>query len=426
MQLNLKDKVLSPRWLLIETCVLIWVVLISLFLTVGSDAVWGFWNVPKQILPFLDFRLIPGTAQTLRMGIDPTVSNPGDPIGRLFNYPKVWYLVFYTGVSQDDTFWVVISLIVIFFLSAFAFPGKLKILDVLLLLGLLFSPAAMFLYARGNVDLAFFSLCALALLINDLSPYASLVLILIGAVFKIYPIFMLSVFLKQEKKRFWYLILAGLLIFGGYILLTFKDFQTDWNITQRGFDYSYGANVLVLHFRHEFNVFLLKTFSHTWTDRFLDYGPYVVAIFVFLAAVIPGVFFTVAPKAASQRNLDAFRVGAAIYICTFLMGNNWDYRLVFLLFTVPQILEWAAVKDVKMRTLSIITMVMIFAACWYLVLSLLITNIGLLDLLRNPLFLIGEVAKWGLFAGLTVLFFASAPEWLKPKFSLPFFSRQVK
>ena len=413
MKLSLQHIALPGRLLLIGLSVLIWVGIISLFITIGYEETWKIWNIPTEMPAFMDFRLIPGTAETVRMGMDPTISNPGDPIGRLFNYPKVWYLIFYTGVSQNDTIWVVIPLIILFFISVFAFPGELKVLDVLLILCIIFSPAAMFLYERGNVDLIFFTLCASALLIMDFSAYTSLALVLMGAVFKIYPIFMMSVYLDQGKKRFWYLFLAGSLIFGAYTLLSWNDFRTDWNITQRGFDYSYGANVIILHFRHELNVFLLNTFSHGWTDRFLDFGPYIIAIIIFSIAVVLGVRSAVTSGAHNQRNLAAFRLGASIYIGTFLMGNNWDYRLVFLVFTLPQISEWAQARGERMRALAILNFGMMFIACWYLVIGLLLNNYGLLDVLKDPLFVLDEIAKWGMFMGLTILFFASAPEWLK-------------
>ena len=424
MELFFQNIAKPNRWLLIGLSVLIWVGIISLFISIGYEETWKIWNIPTEMPPFMDFRIIPGTAETVRNGIDPTISNPGDPLGRLFNYPKAWYLIFYTGVSQNDTTWIVVPLIILFFISVFTFAGELKVLDVLLILCVVFSPAAMFLYERGNVDLIFFTLCASALLINDYSIYASMVLILIGAMFKIYPIFMMSIFLNQEKKRFWQLFLAGLLIFGGYILLSWNDFRTDWNITPRGSYNSYGANVIVLHFRHELNVFLLKTYTHAWTDRFLDFGPYFIVVILFLIALVLGTHSAATSGPLNQRNLAAFRIGAAIYIGTFFMGNNFDYRLVFLIFTVPQISEWAQSKGERMRVLSIINLILMLIACWYLVISLLFNNLGLMEASRNPLFVLDEIAKWGMFTGLTILFFASAPGWVKSIVSVPIISRK--
>jgi hypothetical protein len=63
-------------------------------------------------------------------------------------------------------------------------------------------------------------------------------------------------------------------------------------------------------------------------------------------------------------------------------------------------------------------------ACWYLVISLLFNNLGLMEASRNPLFVLDEIAKWGMFTGLTILFFASAPGWVKSIVSVPIISRK--
>src|SRR5262249_47115150 len=45
-------------------------------------------------------------------------------------------------------------------------------------------------------------------------------------------------------------------------------------------------------------------------------------------------------QALQSDYIDTFRLGASIYIGTFLLGNNWAYRLIFLIFTTPQIIAW--------------------------------------------------------------------------------------
>jgi hypothetical protein len=61
-------------------------------------------------------------------------------------------------------------------------------------------------------------------------------------------------------------------------------------------------------------------------------------------------------------------LGAGIYAGTFLLGNNWDYRLIFLLFTVPQLAEWTRQKNGFFTTLARITLGALIVSCWYLVL----------------------------------------------------------
>ena len=35
------------------------------------------------------------------------------------------------------------------------------------------------------------------------------------------------------------------------------------------------------------------------------------------------------------RSVDLMLVGAAIYVGTFILSSNWDYRLIFLVFCIP-------------------------------------------------------------------------------------------
>jgi len=44
---------------------------------------------------------------------------------------------------------------------------------------------------------------------------------------------------------------------------------------------------------------------------------------------------------AAQRDLDLFWAGALVYVGSYAIERNFDYRLVFLLLTVPQLLHWA-------------------------------------------------------------------------------------
>ena len=55
--------------------------------------------------------------------------------------------------------------------------------------------------------------------------------------------------------------------------------------------------------------------------------------------------FARARNEGAAAHLDAFRAGAAIYGMTyFLPVTSWDYKLVFAILMIPQILEWASVR----------------------------------------------------------------------------------
>jgi len=54
----------------------------------GYEATWRLWNIPTLIPPFTDLRLLPDSADSFCQGYDPIYQNPGDPLGRRFNYPS--------------------------------------------------------------------------------------------------------------------------------------------------------------------------------------------------------------------------------------------------------------------------------------------------------------------------------------------------
>jgi hypothetical protein len=113
-----------------------------------------------------------------------------------------------------------------------------------------------------------------------------------------------------------------------------------------------------------------------------------------------------------QRNLDAFRMGAAIYTGTFLLGHNWDYRLIFLVLRIPQT-AWAHTTEVNHRSLAFCTLALSYLTCWFLLFRIVSVKPGHL---YELLFLIDQTANWALFASVVCLLGMSAPAWLRTPF----------
>lgn len=70
-----------------------------------------------------------------------------------------------------------------------------------------------------------------------------------------------------------------------------------------------------------------------------------------MAAVVGGLgIAAVASRGSSSRDSwrqwsfrsDAFLAGSAIYLGSYALLHNYDYRLVCLVLTLPQLMEWAA------------------------------------------------------------------------------------
>lgn len=408
------------RLVLIGAVLLIWGAIIWSFNTYGYVQTWKLWHIPAKKTPFLDFRLIPGSAETFRSGIDPAISNPNDPSHRLFNYPKIWYWLFSLKISQDDTIWISIVLIVLFFIILFAFPEKIRVRDALILLVFIFSPACMLLYERGNVDLIFFILCGLTILTASRWPVAASAILLIASFFKLFPFLGIAVFIQENKKRFYALFGAVAAIFFLYLLLNIESLKASWQLTERGTYVSYGAAVIFDLLHAYARYYLLKIVPEGQVQTVMIFIPYLFA-FLLLAAIL---FLAVKNQfpfpVVSERNLGAFRLGAAIYAGTFLLGNNWDYRLAFLLFVIPQLSQWFSASSGKYRWLFLGVFAVILASCWdtfifYYALQLFGGKYKLY------FYIFDEIMNWSMFAGLAYLFIASLPAWLRT-FSLNPFS----
>jgi hypothetical protein len=394
--------------LLIAGIVLMWVLLGVLFVRYGYHETWELWKVPVDKRVFVDFRLIPGSAESFRRGYEPSIENPKDPNGRIFNYPAFWRLFFYTGISMDDTIWIVVLMLVLYFAGVILFPQKISVLDALLMMLVVFSPASMLLYERGNADLIVFFICAMTVLAAGYSANLTAGLIVFGAIVKMFPLFGVTVLLGESRKKFWWLTITCFLFMVVYGLLTFQSQAAAWNTTMRGDGLSYGSFVIITRLGEYFQQALPDLFSLTQWQWLFE----AVAVASILLAGTLAVREPVSLSASYERNLTAFRMGATIYVGTFLLGNNWDYRLAFLVFAVPQLSQWFLMGKWRYRAVSIGVMIAILLSCWNLILKFDLPFIPLKDPV-NRNFIIDEFINWLLVSGFTYLLAISSPDWLR-------------
>jgi len=396
------------KFVLIGSVIFMWLAIIGLFKTHGYKETWRLWGVPAQDPYFLDFRLIPGSAESFRKGFEPTINNPFDPVSRIFNYPAFWRLFFYTGITQNDTAWIVSVTILLFFAGVILFPQGINVLDALLILLILFSPASMLLYERGNVDLIMFTICVLIVLSSDYSANWTVGLIVLGTIMKMFPLFGIPVLLRESKTKFIQYSVFCLFLVVVYIGITFESQRTAWSYTARGYEISYGTFVIITRLHDEFQNSFPKLFSFEQWKALFE----ILALALILFTGIISVRQSGSLTTLYERNLAAFRMGASIYVGTFLLGNNWDYRLAFLILTIPQLSQWVFVKNKKYRIIAIGVIVIIVLSCWHLLLKFDLQIIPFKGFAKRS-FVIDELINWLLVPGFTYLLVASFPEWLK-------------
>lgn len=360
-------------------------------------------GVPTMQPRFADVRPITGAGVALAQGLDPLRSNPGDPWNRALNYPRVWLLPARLGVGPEHSEVFAIVLLLLFA------GGLLSLLPLAtngartsVLVAAMFSPVTWLAVERANNDVLVFALLAAAAATLTRRPRSGATLLGIAAALKLYPIFAIAALAGAPRRAA--LWLTGLLAaaFAGYLLLlrsdlaAIRDHSLAWNRI------SYGITQLPDALA-----------ANTGWPR----APLLAAA---IAAVAATTLFTLPARrrihlpATDEHALAAFRVGAAVFLGTFCLGSNFDYRLLCLLLTVPQLVDWCTATRgrvrLAVRALTALVPLLLWSMTWRRALAARIGS-------EMPGLMLDEVLTWGLVAGLLVTLVLSLPGWLLPRWS---------
>jgi hypothetical protein len=355
------------RWLPRSRAILLLIVggYFLALLALGGRQHWAPLGVTPGHLPFGDLRSITSGWECTRRGIDVLPANPCDPSGKPANYPRIWMSPAFLGLGQGST--VVLGILVgaIFLVAAIAvLPADARPREAVLYALALCSPAVMLGVERGNVDILIFALVVLAILLFRRSERSRLVahlLMLFAAVLKLFPIFAAGVLLRQPRRRA--LIGLGALVacFALYAFAIRADLRTLVRVTPQSNDFSYGIRLFSQWLANVATKIGGSTVGRlplrAWDDA--------LALLIVGSAVLlrkngrgrtPQ---TAGPSA--ERDLDLFVAGAGVYICSYVLLRNFDYRLAYLLLTLPQLFRWA--RDGQ--RLAVVSLAALFGTLWF-------------------------------------------------------------
>jgi hypothetical protein len=384
----------------ILACVIAFSVFATLFMFLGYNATWRLWNVPTMTPHFGDLRVITHGAEAYSRGIDPMVDNIGDPLRRRLNYPRVWQLLYLVGVNQSHTTILGVLIIILFFAGVCLVLPNVHNATILLVFAAVLSPASLVGIERANIDLLMFFIVSMSIVLVQRYPLLSGLAILSGFVLKLYPLFGWTLVLRIEKSKLLRYSITGFLLAAAYTLFTFEDILMIMESTPKGIAFSYGIDVFWMHI-----------------SSFDAFSGSVVKILSYFLALMLSVFALTAlfrrdglsNKQADTISLDTFRVGAAVYVGTFLLGSNWDYRLIFLVYTIPQLTLWSSERS-GVSSIARMMIVMILMSMWYLIFRKLSHYLPIGDYI---LFAMDEIWNWILYSGMVYLLCWSAPNWVK-------------
>jgi hypothetical protein len=372
-----------------------------------SVDIWPYLGVGRAPTLFFDARNVAAAADCWALGYDPLIENPCDPTGRVMNYPRVWVLLHYVGLTQDRTVlfgWIVVAL---FVLSLLLLLGRLSIKQGVVVAFAVTSPAVMFAIERGNMDLLLFAVFVAAVFAwkarERLSPLLSPALIVAAAIAKLYAAFALPAYAFTGERRVRWALPAAIAVLGVYVALTIDDFRAVLSAREGGRTGSYGARILIGYLYHLVS-------PGEWLHgnllaqaiAILLLGVFAVAAWIWARRRLPWP----AGVAQGSPELLAFHLGALTYLGTFALRRNGDYRLVFLLLTLPLLFQLASGPGTSIVTwLGRAGIIAVIARLWLGGLSEFITPAH-------------ELASWAI-AGIFIALMAATV----PRLHLPFAAR---
>lgn len=354
------------------------------------------------LYPFLDMHGRLAAFEAWQAGFDIwSYRNPLDPLGRVNNKPSWGLAISALGMTRDNLV-LAGSLVVVSTVSALIMIIRPKsTIETVFAFLLVCSPSVMLGIERANDDLVYFSILALVpLLLNDGGRVSRIwlawLLIFLIAPAKFYPGAAFAVFLIRPNsgRLFWKLFAAGAVFIAIYVALFYDEV-----------------------FRLSSRVPSPKLFMVNGSPILIDF--YMQSLWVKLStfAGVLGLLCVVGRRVISGSEPDIavwkqryFMIGFSVYLFCFVLNSNWDYRLLFLLLTVPCLFDmgfrnalgsgWA--RMARMLLFSLLLIVWVDMGAYHILDALDANKMGMtwlqtVTVVKN-VFLAGVVVAYGVLA----------------------------
>ncbi|NCS03488.1 MAG: hypothetical protein GPJ07_19170 [Microcystis aeruginosa G13-07] len=377
---------------------------------------WRKLGVPAAENAFIDLAAVLGAFDCDRLTGEVSLAN-NSCFTQIF-YPSSWSLLTWLGLEQRNTIFLGVFFALIFYVITLIIIGRLNYQEAIVYALILCSPPVMLLVERGNVDIVIYSWLGVALMIIKNSRalifrLCAYLLIFFWGVIKLFPIFGLAVIIKEKRNLFLFLAAIFTTAFITYFLASIGEMKTISSFHDGlRIWYSFGYKVLFGAVKY---ILSRLTSGETDIKEKLKYMMYIIMI-LYTMSILTRVllskfkFFkewlssdfvsTDSDKSLDKsRYIDYFRLAAAIHLGNFLViGMLFDYKLTFLIFALPQILDWIKQENQLSlpSSMALVAMVATFYASPFL----------------YP-WLVDEMINWLLAANLLYISLLSMPEWLK-------------
>ena len=299
----------------------------------GWTNTWNMLFIPTRSPIFADMRTVQGSLQSEELGFDPQVKNPGDPWYRSMNYPKIWIWIAKLIQLNNETNYVIFicAYILLYLICCFFI---LRISPSLYVLLGVFSGASLLAVERGNNDLLAFVILFIGIYFSQ--NYFRAFSILLATILKVYPALLVFIFMKKTK-----MFIALVLMIAVYFVFTAGELK----IIMAG-------NTALTDPASPIATYGLATTFQNITQLIhaiirLPESTYIILIYIYVFILFSMSLFSIIlinrkKIIVNNRSIvitDLFVAGAIIFSGTFILTSNWDYRLIFLLFCIPYLLN---------------------------------------------------------------------------------------
>lgn len=293
-----------------------WLSIFVSILFIGWSDTWSMLVIPTMTPEFADMRTVQGALLSLSEGFDPQLNNPGDPWNRTMNYPSIWISISeILNLQNELNFMVFVSLMVMLFLVCCYHLVRQN--PSLILILLCFSGSTLLAVERGNNDIFIFSILYIAAISGSTFHVIAM---FFAVLLKIFPILAIPAFMQSFKKLG---IMIAVSIVALLILLPEMQNITSGTPTSAGL--SYGSASITAAFQ-QFDLIVPAI-----------YISILILFFSLIFAQIKIIKQRIVAIDVTYREKQMFLIGSCIYIGTFILSSNWDYRLIFLFLCVPYI-----------------------------------------------------------------------------------------
>jgi hypothetical protein len=380
---------------------------------------WRIIGVPAVKNPFIDLAAVLGAFDCDRLTGEVSLTN--NPCFNQISYPSSWSSLTWLGLEQRNTIFLGVFFALIFYVITLIIIGRLNYQEAVVYALILCSPPVMLLVERSNADIVIYSWLGIGLMIIKNSRalifrLCAYLLIFFAGVIKLFPIFGLVVIIKEKRNLFLFLAAIFTTAFITYFIASIGEMKT----ISQAFDvervwFRFGHQALFLKVKTFLLNLSLSTGGETDIKKTIRYIIYIIMSLLTLLVLTRFLLskfknfqewlswdFVSTDSDKSLDNsqyIDYFRLATGIYLGNYLViGLVMDYKLTFLIFALPQILDWIKQENQLSlpSSMALVAMVATFYASPFL----------------YP-WLVDEIINLFLFVNLLYMAILSMPEWLK-------------